>query len=77
MVKLNTLYSLIKKYYMQLEDDLRVINWDEMQPKYADELYSAKLIVQNSSRRLLNNIISEYVASGGKRDISKYCKYYV
>ena len=61
MVKLNTLYSLIKKEYNNLENHMN----------------GNSLEVQNSSRRLLNNIISEYVALGGKRDISKYCKYYV
>lgn len=65
MVKLNTLYSLIKKEYNNLENHINRNN------------SSDNLEIQNSSRRLLNNIISEYVASGGKRDISKYCKYYV
>lgn len=73
----NILYNLIKKYYEELENKLNPINWEEILPKYSGELYSARMEVQNSVRRLLNNVISEYVASGGKRDISKYCKYYV
>lgn len=65
MVKLNTLYRLIKKEYNNLENHINGNNSGD------------NLEIQNSSRRLLNNIISEYVALGGKRDISKYCKYYV
>lgn len=73
----NILYNLIKKYYEELENKLEPINWEEILTEYADELYLAGLEVQNSVRRLLNNTISEYIALGGKRDISKYCKYYV
>lgn len=73
----NILYNLIKKYYEELENKLEPINWEEILTEYADELYSARMEVQNSVRRLLNNTISEYIALGGKRDISKYCKYYV
>lgn len=73
----NILYNLIKKYYEELENKLEPINWEEILTEYADELYLAGLEVQNSVRRLLNNTISEYIALGGKRNISKYCKYYV
>lgn len=70
MVKLNTLYRLIKRYYDDLE---RHIQW---QNNYG-EMYGDNLEVQYNVRRILNNTISEYIALGGKRDISKYCKYYV
>ena len=73
----NILYNLIKKYYEELENKLNPINWEEILPDYVDELNSARLKVQCSTRRLLNSVISEYVAVGGKKDISKYCKYYV
>lgn len=73
----NILYNLIRKYYGELESKLEPINWEEILPEYADELNSARLEVQNSVRRILNKTINEYVAAGGKRDISKYCKYYV
>lgn len=73
----NILYNLIKKYYEELENKLNPINWEEILPEYAEQLNSARLEVQNSVRRILNKTISEYVAAGGKRDISKYCKYYV
>lgn len=73
----NILYNLIKKYYEELENKLNPINWEEILPEYAEQLNSARMEVQNSVRRILNKTISEYVASGGKRDISKYCKYYV
>ena len=73
----NILYNLIKKYYDELESKLEPIDFEGILQEYVDELYSARLEVQNSVRRLLNNTISEYIALGGKRDISKYCKYYV
>lgn len=73
----NILYNLIKKYYEELENKLEPIDFEGILQEYVDELYSARLEVQNSVRRLLNNTISEYIALGGKRDISKYCKYYV
>ena len=73
----NILYRLIKKYYDELESKLEPIGFEGILQEYVDELYSARLEVQNSVRRLLNNTISEYIALGGKRDITKYCKYYV
>ena len=73
----NILYNLIKKYYEELENKLNPINWEEILPEYAEQLNSARMEVQNSVRRILNNTISEYIALGGKRNISKYCKYYV
>lgn len=73
----NILYNLIKKYYEELENKLNPINWEEILPEYAEQLNSARMEVQNSVRRLLNNTISEYIALGGKRNVTKYCKYYV
>lgn len=70
MVKLNILYNLIKRYYDELETHIK---W---QNNYG-EMYGNNLEVQYNVRRILNNTISEYIALGGKRDISKYCKYYV
>lgn len=73
----NILYRLIKKYYDELESKLEPINWEEILPDYVDELNSARMEVQYHIRYLLNNTISEYIALGGKRNITKYCKYYV
>lgn len=70
MVKLNTLYRLIKKEYNNLENHIK---W---QNEFV-EIYGDNLEVQNSIREMLNGLICGYVALGGKRDISKYCKYYV
>ena len=58
---LNIEYRLIKRYYYEFVESLELGN----------------LEVQNMNRRLLNNTIKSYVANGGKRNIEKYCKYYV
>ena len=58
---LNIEYRLIKRYYYEFVESLELGN----------------LEVQNMNRRLLNNTIKSYVVNGGKRNIEKYCKYYV
>lgn len=70
MVKLNTLYNLIKKYYNELEGHI------EWQNKFGEK-YGDNLEVQYNIREILNDTICGYIALGGKRDITKYCKYYV